>query len=481
MKLKTILFEGIKENLAIEFLSNEVKSSPFKGKVFLAGGAPRDLILDLPIKDIDLVIEFENGGIAFAQWICRKLGIYSSANPVVFERFGTAKFNLRGIKYKGEDLSNIDIECVMTRKEKYNGLDRKPDVSPGTLKDDAERRDFTVNSLMKDLTTGEILDLTGKGKDDIKNGVIRSAIDPNIIFKEDPLRMLRAIRFTVKYNWTLPLYMIKAMKMNAHMLKNISFERIQDELNKMIVTNFPDKAIRLMEMTGILSYVMPEIQTLKGVTQNKYHSSDAYFHTLDVLKGVPANIPTRLAALFHDVGKYDTKSIIDGETHFYHHEEVGEGIAREVMTRLKYPNNIIDAVCTAVREHMRLKGAGFEGEVVSDKALRKLQNDLGNHLEMTLDLMHSDNSAHADDHKMELQIPGIRARLTHLKQVDNMPKILLPIDGFDIQKELGIKPGPIIKVMLDIVKNSWFENPHITKEQAISLIKKQYKSMLNNQ
>lgn len=469
MNSKSILTEGIKETLAIEFLSAEIKNSKWKGKVFMAGGGIRDELLGLDLHDIDLVIEFPNGGIEFANWLCRKLGIYSSSNPVVFERFGTAKFNLRGVNYKGQNLSDIDVECVMTRTEQYDGKTRKPEVAHGTLAQDAERRDFTVNSLMKDLSTGEILDLTGMGKNDIKTGIVRSAIDPNIIFKEDPLRMLRAIRFAVKYKWSLPLFMIKAIKANAHMLKNISMERVQDELNKMLVTGSPDSAIRIIQMTGLSQYVMPELDLLIGLKQNIYHKWDANKHTLEVLKGVPADLKTRLTALFHDIGKAQTKTVVDDATHFYEHEDVGEKIARDIMIRLKYPNSIIDAVCAGVKNHMRLKGAGNEGNIISDKALRKLQAELGDNLEMTLDVMDSDNRAHAAAHAMPNQISGIRGRLSNLKPIN--PKRDLPINGNDIMSTLNIKPGPIIKILLAAVEDATYENPHLSRAEALRIVK----------
>ena len=196
------ILEGAMEKSAIDFLSKEIRASKFKGKVFVAGGYVRDELLGLDPKDIDLVVELPNGGIAFAEWLTKKHKIYKkNSNPVIFPNFGTAKFQLYGISHNGHDLSNLEIEVVMTRKEKYSdSKGRKPDVSPGTLKDDVERRDFTVNSMLKDLTTGEVVDLTGMGKKDLKAGVIRTPLDPDVIFNEDPLRMLRAVRFTVKYN-----------------------------------------------------------------------------------------------------------------------------------------------------------------------------------------------------------------------------------------------------------------------------------------
>jgi len=470
-----LLKEGIKEQTAVDLLSKLVKKSPYKGKVFLAGGYVRDELLGIDPKDIDLVVEMPDGGIEFAKWVTKELGIYSPSNPVIFPRFGTAKFNLRGIKHEGQDLSDIDVECVMTRKEKYMDASRKPEVSPGTLTQDVERRDFTVNSLLKDLTTGEVLDLTGMGKGDLKKGIVRTPLNPDIIFTEDPLRMLRAIRFTVKYGWNLPLFMIRAIKNNASKLNNISSERIQEELNKMLVTKSPDTAIRLLQITGLSKFVAPELDLLVGLKQNKYHKWDANKHTLEVLKNTPPDLKTRLAALFHDIGKSTTKTVVDNEIHFYEHEDVSADVAGDIMRRLKYPNDIIDAVVKTIRNHMRLKGAGVEGEIISDKSLRKLQVDLGDHLEMTLDLMHADNLTHAGDYAMPKQIPGIRTRLKTV----GVPsaKIKLPIDGNDVMEALKLKPGPLIGKLMKVVEDAYLENPNLTRTDALSLVKAAFRSM----
>lgn len=186
-----------REELVLQFIGNLIQGSPFEGKVFLAGGAVRDEMLGLAVKDIDLVVNLPDGGIAFAEWVARETGSFKQGiNPVIFPNFGTAKFNLRGVVCDGEDLSEIDIEAVMPRTEVYVESSRKPEVQYGTLKKDAERRDFTVNSLMKNVSNGEILDLTGMGVPDIKKGIVRTVLEPDLIFREDPLRMLRSL-----HNW----------------------------------------------------------------------------------------------------------------------------------------------------------------------------------------------------------------------------------------------------------------------------------------
>jgi len=241
----------------------------------------------------------------------------------------------------------------------------------------------------------------------------------------------------------------------------------------MLVTKHPDKAIRLLQMTGLNKHVAPELDVLRGMKQNKFHKYDVMKHTLAVLKGTSPKLVNRLAALLHDVGKGTTKKVIDNEVHFYKHEDVGAEMAMDIMKRLKYPTDIIKAVTLSVRQHMRTKQYGKEAETVSDKALRKLKNDLGDHLEDTLDIIHADNLAHADDYNMPNQVPGIRRRLKKLGQEPAKPQ--LPISGMDVQKILKIKPGKYIGKMLSIVKDAWFENPKMSRAEALELVMNAFK------
>lgn len=477
-EIKQLIMEGAKEKALEDFIRQTIQGTEWQGKVFIAGGYVRDEFMGKDPKDLDLLVNSPNGGIEFAKWITKQVGAYRGgttdedpgSNPVIFPRFGTAKFNLRGVVHKGIDLSDMDIEAVMPRKEQYTAGSRKPTVSGGELKDDVERRDFTVNSLLKDLSSGEILDLTGMGKEDIKKGIVRTPLNPDKIFTDDPLRMLRAIRFAVKYNWILPMFMLRGLKKNASQLTNISQERIRDELNKMLVTGSPQKAIKLLKITGLLKFVIPELIPAIKMTQNRHHKHDVFQHTLEVLSKTEPVLVQRLMALFHDIGKTVTRSV-EPETqgvHFYGHELAGERMVEDVMNRLKYPRELIDAVKLGVRNHMRLKQAGDTGVKMKDTTLLRFRNEMGEQLENVLKLMHADNIAHSEASSMPNQIAGIRQRLEKLKEIPTKPK--MPITGFDLQN-LGLKPGPLFKEIMSAVTNAWYENPGLTKDEALAIAK----------
>jgi len=471
-KLLDIINENNAKN-AYNLIKNIIKNTKWDNRIFAAGGYVRDELLKNTSKDLDIVVNADNGGIEFAEWLAKKLKIYkANSNPVVFKNFGTAKLSLKGIKYNGYDLSDFEVEFVMPRGEKYTIGSRKPEVYKSDLKQDALRRDLTVNSLFKNLTNDEILDLTGKGITDLKFGIARTPLNnPDETFKDDPLRMLRLIRFSCKYGWKLPRFMLLALKKNAQMIQHISKERVRDEFDKILISPNPDKGIRLIQWTGLSKWILPEWDSLVGLTQNKYHNQTVDRHILSVVKNVPSHLIARLIAAFHDIGKADTKSVIDGEVHFYLHEDIGADIAEKIMKRLKYPIDIINAVKLGIKNHMRLKGSGNEGEIISDKALRKLKFELGEHLENILDVMHADNISHSDEHSMPNQIPGIRKRLSSLSDIPKNQHIKLPVSGNDLIIIFGVRPGPIMKEILKAVEDEFFNNPDMTREEALQIVK----------
>lgn len=461
------------EQQALDYIKQLVKDTEWAGVVYLAGGAVRDEIMGKPIKDIDLVVSMPDGGIKFAEWIAKKSGTYrKDSNPVIFPKFGTAKFNFRG-----KDFGDVDIEVVMTRGEKYEKGSRKPEVVYSDLKDDAFRRDLTVNSLFKDVVTGDIKDFTGRGISDIKKGVVRTPLDPDQTFQDDALRMLRAIRFAVKYDWKMPKSLLAALKKNASNLQTISKERIRDELDKILMTGHPDVGLKLLSYTGLNKYIIPELDACRGVKQNEYHKHDVFDHILEVVKNTPPNLTARLAALFHDIGKPATKSVgLDGRVHFYDHEDVGSSMAGEIMDRLRYPNDETKSVKSIVSNHMRLKAAGPDGEQASDKQLRKFMAALGPDLRSALTVMHADNISHKAEASQPNQIKALAARMHDLLANQPAEKVKPPINGHDIIKALNIKPGPMLKTTLDAIQDAMYENPQLSAEDAMKIARKVHKT-----
>jgi len=458
------------EQQITQVLKTIIENTKWDNRVYLVGGAVRDIIMGLNPKDLDFVVDGDlNSGIEFSEWLSKELNIYKQdSNPVIYPRFGTSKLSLAGNKL---NLPNIELEFVAPRTEVYTDNSRKPSVDSGSLRDDCYRRDLTVNSLMKNISTGEILDFTGFGVSDIENGIIRTTSDPEFIFGEDPLRMMRVVRFAVKYGFKIEDNIIPALVKCSHLINNISNERISDELNKILLSSEPAKGIIMLKDVGILSHIIPEFNDAIGMPQNEFHKDDVFGHTMEVLENSSNVLKTRLMGLFHDIGKVSTRTVDDnGNVHFYYHEIDGCSIIKTVMTRLKYPNDIIDSVVVGVKNHMRLKHGGLDGTKVSDKTLRKFRTEVGDDLEYVLDLIHADNISHSEKHSMPQQIPNIKERLLNLKDilVGNKPR--LPISGKDLI-EMGFNPSPLIKDVLMEVQDKWFENPNITKEEAIEIAK----------
>lgn len=469
--MRNILLESTQEDIVLDFLKKIISNTEWENKILLVGGAVRDEIMGLKPKDLDFVVNGDlDAGIKFSIWLAKKIGNYKEgSNPVVYPRFGTSKLSLNNNKF---NIPSIELEFVAPRREEYTPGSRKPEVTGGDLEAEVARRDLTINSLMKNISNGEILDLSGHGISDIKNGIIRTTSDPDLIYGEDPLRMMRTVRFFVKYGFKIVPEAINGIKKNAHLINTISSERISDELSKILLSKNPSEGIEMLRETGLLKHIMKEFNDAIGMTQNHHHKDDVFGHTLNVLKNTPSNLKTRLMALFHDIGKTVTRTVTpDGAVHFYGHEKAGQDIARSIMTRLKYPNDLTNAVVAGIGAHMSLKHGGGDSSGISDKTLRKFAANVGDNLEDILDLIHADNISHADESSMPEQIEKIRERLKNLNQNIDNNKPKLPINGNDILK-LGVKPSPLFKEILSAVEDAWFENPNITKDQAMEIVHK---------
>ena len=448
-----------------DYLQQIIEATPFEGVVYICGGAVRDEIMGHPIKDIDLCVELENGGIDFANWFYKRELL--THEPIVYPTYGTAMFCLK-------EFPDIELEVVQTRKEQYkNKNSRNPEVVFGSIEEDCKRRDLTINSLYYDISRNVYLDLTNKGYHDIENHIIRTTNESDIIFEQDSLRILRVCRFSSRYGWEIEENTFEGMKRNVNRLSIITKERIQDEFNKMLVCDNPVMALNLIKEIGAMKYIIPELEETYGLKQNKYHFGDVWEHTLKVVENTRNGLVLRMAALLHDIGKIKTRTVDEnGNVHFYRHEIVSSEMCDTILRRLKYPNDFIKTVQILVKNHMRTKNWGNDCNHMKDKTLRKMQYELGDNMTKCLELIDADNKAHAPEYCMPNQVENIVKRLKQFKEEGtSMENYKLLVNGNDVMKVLGIEPCARVKECLNWLLKFAFNNPKISREELLKKIK----------
>ena len=388
-------------------------------RAWIVGGYVRDRLLGRPHAEVDVVVE-GGDGLDLAR---RFAELARAAPPVTFERFGTAQVTLPGRL----------VEFVTARAESYDPDSRKPTVRRATLDEDLRRRDFTVNTLLMDLD-GRIHDPLG-GRKDLEAGILRTPADPTQTFADDPLRMLRAIRFAAELGFTLAPDLVPVIQRLKSRLAPpvISAERVRDELRRMLASDRPKVALELLDESELLGLILPEIEACKGVVQTGYHTHDVYGHTLLTVERTPPDVLLRLAALFHDSGKPATAK---GDGTFLGHEVVGAGIARAALERLRFAQKDIDVVEQLVRLHLR---PVFYRSEWTDGAVRRLARDAGAQLDRLMMLARADIAASAYPEPEKLD--ELRARLEAVRTEE--PSRLEPlISGEDVMRVRGIPPGP---------------------------------------
>ncbi|TMC81561.1 MAG: HD domain-containing protein, partial [Chloroflexi bacterium] len=343
--------------------------------------------------------------------------------PVTFERFGTAQVALPGRL----------VEFVTARAESYAPESRKPDVRRATLEEDLRRRDFTVNALLMDFD-GNVQDLLG-ARQDLEAKILRTPADPMLTFADDPLRMLRGVRFAADLGFELAPGLVPAMRRLSSRLAPpvVSIERTADELRRMLASERPKLALELLDEAELLDVILPEIAACKGVAQSGFHTHDVFGHTLLTVAATPPDLILRVAALFHDSGKPRTAR---GDGTFIGHEEVGAEIAKTALERLRFAQREIEVVVTLVRLHLR---PVFYSSEWTDGAVRRLARDAGRLLDRLMLLARADIAASAYPHPEKLD--ELRARLDAV--MAERPSRLEPlISGEDIMLIRGIRPGP---------------------------------------
>jgi poly(A) polymerase len=433
------LNDKIFETLSGVFTSENVRA-------YVIGGWVRDCILgrDHPEKDIDIVVI--GSGIEIAEKAAGKIG--KGINVSVFKNFGTAMFRY----------NEYEVEFVGARKESYNRGSRKPVVENGTLEDDLKRRDFTVNAMAISLnrdTYGDFLDPFG-GMEDLRRKIIKTPLDPDKTFSDDPLRMMRAIRFATQLNFTIEDRTFDSIKENAERIRIVSPERIVTELNKILMCEHPSRGFIHLEKTGLLKIIFPELDNMKGVdTKDGKAHKDNFLHSVKVLDNISRKTDSlwlRWAALLHDIAKPATKKYLPETGWSFHgHEYLGSKMVPDIFRKLKLPlNDKMKYVQKLVDLHLR--PIVLSQEEVTDSAVRRLLFEAGDDIDDLMLLCEADitsgNEAKKAQHLENFKI--VRNKLKEIEEKDAMRNFQPPVDGGEIISAFGIQPG----IEVGIIKNA---------------------------
>ena len=419
---------------------------------YAVGGVVRDHFLHRPCTDIDIVCI--GNGIQLAEATAHSIN--PNIQVTVFKHFGTASFNYR----QGDSL--WQIEFVGARRESYRHDSRKPIVEVGTLQDDQNRRDFTINAMAVSLNQdsfGQLLDPFG-GIHDLDQGIIRTPLDPDITFSDDPLRMMRAIRFATQLQFRILPETLDAIQRNASRIRIVSAERITTELNKIILSPSPSLGFKLLQKTGLMAIIFPEFSNLKGIeTVGGRGHKDNFYHTLEVLDHVAANsndLWLRWAAILHDIGKPATKRYDPklGWT-FHGHEVKGSRMVKKIFSRLRLPlDNKMKYVEKIVLLHLR--PIILAEDQVTDSAVRRLLFDAGDDIDDLMTLCQADITS-KNEEKVRRYMKNfqlVRQKLVELEERDRIRNFQPPVSGDDIMKTFNISPCREIGIIKDTIKDA---------------------------
>ena len=435
-------------------------------QAYVVGGYTRDILLQRPSTDLDFVCV--GSGIKFAQQVAASLG--PKVNVAVFKNFGTAQ-----IKF-----NDLDLEFVGARKESYRSDSRKPIVEDGTLEDDQRRRDFTINALAISLNRtnfGELID-PFDGQGDLKRKIIRTPLDPADTFSDDPLRMMRAIRFASQLGFDIEADTFQAVTNQADRLKIVSQERITDELNKIILSPTPSYGFKLLFHSGLLNQFFPELVALHGVEYvgNRAHK-DNFFHTLQVLDNVAKvsdDLWLRWAAILHDIAKPATKRYDKEHGWTFHgHEDRGARMTPGIFKRMKLPmNDRMAFVQNLVRLHLRPIPLAKE---VTDSAIRRLLFDAGNDIDALMILCRADITSKNLEkvNKFLKNFALVEQKIAEVEQKDHIRNFQPPVTGDEIMQIFNIPPGRVIGEIKEQIKEAILEGEiKNDRDEAMALLMK---------
>ena len=406
-------------------------------ETYLVGGVIRDRIMGRETNDIDIAVV--GNGIDFAVQLANEIGL----NKVVkYEKFGTAM-----IPYH-----NYTIEVATARSEEYEDDSRKPEVEAGSLEEDLKRRDFTINALAMPLNSDRIFELIDfyNGLQDLNNGIIKTPLEPQETFSEDPLRMLRAVRFATQLGFYIDEETFNAINEVKERISIISQERITEELVKIITARRkPSHGFKLLDKSGLLAIILPDIENLKGVDQKgDYHHKDVYYHTMQVLDNIAEetrDFKLRFTALVHDIAKPQTKEFKEGKGWtFYGHELLGPQMIKRLCRQLKLPNKVRDYAMKMTRLHLRPIALAKDG--VTDSAVRRLLVEVEDDLEDLMTLCRADITSSNPD-RVERYLNNfkrVEEFIAEVRERDKLRKFQSPVRGDEIMDYFDLEPGPAV-------------------------------------
>jgi poly(A) polymerase len=406
-------------------------------RLLLVGGSVRDPLLGYPISDFDLATD------ALPEEV-RELGAQAGPDALylVGEKFGTV----------GLVFGSTRVEITTFRSERYRPGSRQPEVSfIASLEGDLWRRDFTINAMAQDPLTGQILDPTG-GRTDLGLRLVRAVGDPADRFAEDPLRLMRAVRFAAQLGFTIEVGTARAIREQRERLASVSAERIGEETNRLLLCPHPSHGLRLAKELGLLEMVLPELLPMEEVPQGPRGPQDALAHSLATLEGVSSDLPLRWAALLHDIGKPQTMFREEsGTLHFYNHQLVGAEMVSQILARLRLDRRTTAVVAKLVRMHMR--PLQYDG-TWSDGAVRRLLADAGPDLARLEQLARADLQAHdGEDQEGKLAVlEELRERCAALRERHDLPQLQSPLNGRELMSLFGRGPGPWIREVKEYLR-----------------------------
>ncbi|CAM3232371.1 CCA tRNA nucleotidyltransferase [Rhodothermus bifroesti] len=434
-------------------------------EVYAVGGVVRDLFLDRPTTDIDLVTIGAGSGIRLARLVAQALGGYTVH---VYENFGTAAIRIPA----PDKQRTFVLEFVAARRESYRKNSRKPIVEDGTLEDDLQRRDFTINAMAFDLWPerfGRLID-PFCGRQDLRRRLLRTPLDPLQTFEDDPLRMIRAARFAAQLRFHVAPEVFAAMHEKAHRVDILSQERITDELQKMLCAPQPSVGFKILEATGILERILPELVALKGVeTIEGHRHKDNFYHTLQVVDNLATldasraceedGVWLRWAALFHDIAKPVVKRFVPGTGWTFHgHEELGARMVARIFRRLKLPvDHRMEYVQKLVRLHHR--PVALVDEQVTDSAIRRLLFEAGDALEDLMLLVRADVTS-KNPRRVRRYLEAfdrLEQRMAEVEEKDRIRNFQPPVDGEEIMRVLGLAEGVAVGLIKEAIKEAVLE------------------------